>query len=217
VSSLVRPEFGPTLPALLRERFGLPPRATIAAVILLVVAAGIVAVAVRPGTPGDAQFVHEGDPEFNMLYTSDMLDRAEPRGTELVRFEGERGPQRVAVTVSPLELRAAGGDVSHAQLPLYASAHIDRLREQFDGFQLVDEGRARVGNSPGYEVTFRAGDQMFGSDVMVVPGEDDARGAALVSLRREVSGPLGEEAHELSAAARSAFRSFAFGRERPDY
>jgi hypothetical protein len=217
VSSLVRPEFGPTLPALLRERFGLPPGATIAAVVVVVVVAGIVAVAVRPGTPGDAQFVHEDDPVFNMLYTSDMLDRVEPQGDELVRFEGKRGPQRVAVTVSPLKLPAAGGDVSHALLPVYASTHADRLREQVDGFQLVDEGRARVGGSPGYEVTFRAGDRLFGSDVIVVPGEDDARGAVLVSLRREVSGPLGEAAHELSAAARSAFRSFAFGRDRPDY
>jgi hypothetical protein len=216
VSSLVRPEFGPTLPALLRERFGLPPRATIAAVVVLVVLAGIVAVAVRPGTPGDTQFVHDGDPVFNMLYTSGMLERVEPQGDELVRFEGERGAQRATVTVSPLELPAAGGDVTHALLPVYASGHADRLREEIPGFQLVEEGRARVGTSPGYEVTFRA-PGLYGSDVVVVPGEDDARGAVLVSLRREVSGRLGAEAHELSAAARSAFRSFAYGRERPDY
>ena len=217
MSSLVRPEFGPTLPALLRERFGLPPRATIAAVVAVVLLAGIVAVAVRPGTPGDTQYVHEGDPEFNLLYTSGMLDRVEPRGGELVRFEGQRGRQRVALTVGALELPAVGGDVSHALLPAFASAHADRLREQFDGFQLVEEGRARVGGSPGYEITFRDGNRLFGSDVIVVRGEDDARGAAMVSLRREVSGPLGKNAQELFAAARSAFRSFAFGRERPDY
>jgi hypothetical protein len=216
VSSLVRPEFGPTLPALLRERFGLPPRATIAAVVVLVVLAGVVAVAVRPGTPGDTQYVHEGEPVFNMLSTAGLFDRVEPQGDELVRFHGERGAQRATVTVRPVELPATGGDVSHALLPVFASAHTDRLREEIDGFQLLEEGRARVGTSPGYEVSFRA-PGLFGSDVVVVPGEDDPRGAVLVSIRREVDGPLGEAAHELSAAARSTYRSFAFGRERPDY
>jgi hypothetical protein len=217
VSSLVRPEFGPTLPTLLRERFGLPPRATIAAVAVLVALGAVVAIAVRPGTPGDTSYVHESEPVFNMLSTSGLLDRVEPQGAELVRFEGERGPQRVSVTVRPLELPATGGDVSHALLPVYASAHEDTLREEIPGFELVEEGRARVGTSPGYEVTFRSGSELFGSDVMVVPGEDDPRGAVLVSLRREVDGKLGEAAQELSAAARSTYRSFAFGRDRPDY
>jgi len=217
VSSLVRPEFGPTLPTLLRERFGLPPRATLAAVAVLVVLGAVVAIAVRPGTPGDTSYVHEGDPVFNMVYTSGLIERVEPQGDELVRFEGERGPQKVSITVRPLELPATGGDVTHALLPVYASAHTDRLREQIDGFQLIEEGRARVGTYPGYEVSFRSGSELFGSDVVVVPGEDDADGAVLISLRREVDGKLGEAAQELGAAARSTYRSFAYGRDRPDY
>ena len=216
--SLVRPEFGPTLPALLRERAGVPPRATIAGVVVLVVLAGIVAVLVRPGTPGDTQLVHEGEPVFNMLYTADQLDRAEPRAGELVRFEGERGDQRVEVTVRPLELPPFEGDVSHALLPTFATRHEQRLSEEYDGFTLTEEGRARVGGSPGYEVSFQAGpesERTFGSDVMVVPGEDDASGAVLISFRRVAGSAIGKDERELVNAARSTFRSFVYGRDRP--
>jgi hypothetical protein len=216
VSSIVRPEFGPTLPALLRRRFGVPERATIALVGVLVVVGGFVAVVVRPGDPGDTHYVYEGDPVFNVSYASDALDRVEPQGDELLRLEGERGPQSVTITVRPLALPSFSGDVSHAGLPIYASEHEERLRAATPGFELVGEGRARVGGSPGYEIEYRAGPpdaRTFGSDVIVVRGEDDAGGAVLLSLRREVTGPLGEEDREFSTVVRSAFRSFAYGRD----
>jgi hypothetical protein len=216
VSSLVRPEFGPSLPALLRERFGVSERVTIALVVLLVVVAGFVAVVVRPGDPGDTHYVYEGDPVFNVSYSSDALDRVEPRDDELLRLEGERGPQSVTITVRPLSLPAFDGDVSHAGLPVYASGHEERLRAATPGFEFVGEGRARVGGSPGYEIEFRSGPpdaRTFGSDVMVVQGEDDADGAVLLSLRRTVTGPLSEDDRRFSTVVRSAFRSFAYGRD----
>jgi hypothetical protein len=213
VSSLVRPEFAPTLPTLLRERFGLPPRATIAAVAVLVALGAVVAIAVRPGDPGDTQFVHEGDPLFNIVYASGLLEPVEPHGDEFFRLEGERGRLTVSIAVRPLPLPAPAGDVSHAFLPLYASEHAERLRGEIEGFELVEEGRARVGGAPGYEIMFRAGEGTSGSDVIVVPSEDDARGAVLISVRREVTGPLSEDARELSTATRAAFRSFTYGRD----
>jgi hypothetical protein len=212
---LVLPEYGPTLPALLRGR--LPAPVTIALVVALVALAGLAAVAVRPGDHDGDQLVHEGEPVFNVLYDADALHRVAARPGELLRLEGRRGPQSATVTVQPLGLPEFSGDVSHAQLPVYAAAHIDALRERFDGFQLTEEGRARVNDAPGYEVSFSSGTnrvRTFGSDVLVVPSEDDSGGAVVISLRREVTGPLREADHEFSGTARKAFRSFRYGRDR---
>ena len=216
----VAPEYGPTLPALLRARRGIPPRVTIAVIVALVVVLGFVMVTVRAGGEHGKHLVHEGEPVFNMVYDDAVLREVRPREGELVRLEGERGRQAVAVTVRPLSLPPFEGDIAHGLLPAYASGHIEDLASQLDGFRLLEDGRARVGESPGYEVTFRAGparNPTFGSDALVIPTEVDARGAVVLSLRRQVDGraELGEDAKELSAIARSAFRSFNYGTERP--
>jgi hypothetical protein len=215
VPSLVQPEYGPPLTVLLRKR-GVPAALTIAVVVALVVVGGLVMLLVRPGDDGE-QLVHEGEPVFNVLYRADDLRPVEPRPGELLRLEGETGRQTAEVTVRPLRLPSFGGDISHALLPTFASGHIDRLREQLPGFRLMSEGRARVNDAPGYEVVFEAGapgDLTQGSDVLLVPSEDETAGAVLISLRRHVTGRLGGPAHELTASARKAFRSFRYGRDR---
>jgi hypothetical protein len=214
--SLVKPEYGPPLTALLRERARVPAAATIVLLAALVVAGGLVMLFVRPGDEGD-QLIHEGDPVFNVLYRPDDLRQATPRGDELLRLEGARGRQSVAVTVRPLGLPDVRGDVTHAFLPVYATAHLEQLRRVYPGFRLLNEGRARVNNAPGYEVAFQAGlpgGRTYGSDVLVVPGEDETAGALVLSLRRRVIGRLGAAGHELTASARKAFRSFRYGRDR---
>jgi hypothetical protein len=210
----VLPEYGPTLPTLLRRR-GVPEQVTIAVVVAAVVLLAIAMVAVRPGIEDAEQLVHEGEPVFNLLYSSGALQEVEPRTGELVRLEGERGRQTVAVTVRPLELPVRRGDVSHVQLPVLASRHADELRREYPGFTLVEEGRARINDAPGYEVTFTAGGT-HGSDVLLVPAEDDARGAVVLSLRREVRGrpELTESEREFAGLGRKAFRSFRYGRDR---
>jgi hypothetical protein len=216
VPSQVQPEYGPPLTVLLRERAGVPAALTIALVVALVAIGALVMLLVRPGDEG-TQLVHEGEPVFNVLYRTEDLRRAPPRAGELMRLEGSTGRQSAAITVRPLTLPAFRGDVSHALLPVFASDHIERLRERLPGFRLVSEGRARVNDAPGYEVVFRfgaPGDLTYGSDVLLVPGEDETDGAVVISLRRHVTGRLGAPAHELTASARKAYRSFRYGRDR---
>ncbi len=217
--SLVQPEYGPTLPALLRDRAGIAPRLTVALVIALVVPFAVVMVLVRPGADDGEQLIHEGNPVFNVLYEPDALRVVDPRPGELLRLEGERGRQSVAVTVRPLSLPPYRGDISHGLLPVFAAEHIDALRARYDRFRLLGEGRARVNDAPGYEVVFRSGPpsaRTFGSDVLLVTGENEGRAAVILSLRREKAGrgPLGERGHEFSNLARKAFRSFRYGRDR---
>lgn len=215
----LKPEFGPALPALLRARFGIRPPVTVAAVLVAVALLGFAMVAVRPGSdPGD-QLLHRSAPEFNLLYDGDRIAPVDSWPGELARLEGEGGRQQVTVTVRPLDLPPFRGDVAHALLPAFAAGHIDRLQAAFPGFDLQEEGRARVNDAPGYEVVFEAGmpgRRLYGSDVLLVPVEDDPRGAVVLSLRREVSGRgrLGERGRELTRAAKRAFRTFRYGLDR---
>jgi hypothetical protein len=216
---VLQPAYGPSLPVLLRDRAGVPPRVTIAAVVALVVLFGIAMAIVRPGAEDGEQWIHEGNPVFNVLYEPDALRVVEPRPGELLRLEGSRGRQSVAVTVRPLSLPPYRGDISHGLLPVFAVQHIEALKARYDRFLLMGEGRARVNDAPGYEVVFRSGPpsaRTFGSDVLLVTAENDARDAVILSLRREKSGrgPLGERGHEFSNLARKAFRSFRYGRDR---
>jgi hypothetical protein len=214
----LRPGFGPPLTAVAHRRLGVPAPVTLAAVAALVLAAGAAMAFVRTGAGEVGEpLVHRGSPVFNVL-ASDAMRPAEPRPGELLRLEGATRRASAVVTVRPLALPPFRGDVPHALLPVVASRHRDALRARVPGFALREEGRARVNDAPGYEVAFggRApGGRLVGSDVLLVPDGVTTAGAVLLSLRREVRGDArGARARQLSAAARSAFRSFRYGEDR---
>jgi hypothetical protein len=176
------------------------------------------ALLVRPRVDGVSQLVHRGEPTFNLTYAGGALHEAEPQGDELARLEGRRGRQAVTITVRPLELPAQGGDVAHGQLPIYASGRIRALEAELDRFQLRDQHRTRINDAPGYEMQFRTGPpgrRTFGTDTLVVPDEEDASGALLLSMRREVDGPvkLSDGEKDFADLASEAYRSFSYGTE----
>lgn len=213
---LVLPQYGPTLPEIARRRFGLRERTT---VVLLLVIAALIALGlfvVRPQVDPLAKYVHHGEPTFNLLYRRSALHKAAPQGSELVRLQGRRGRLTTTIAVEPLTLPPATGDIAHGALPAFASRHIEQLRAGDDTFQLVAEGRARVNGAPGYEVRFRTGPpgkQTFGNDLMILPREDDATGALLVTSRRTITGKptLGKREAALNKASAKAYRSFKYG------
>ena len=214
--TLVRPEFEPTLPALVRRRFGVRERTTIVLLLigLAVLAAGLLLV--RPRVDRISEVVHRDAPAFTLQYRNDLLHSEQPRPGELARLEGRRGRQAVTITVRPLELPARDGDVAHAFLPVYASGHIERLAGELDDFQLRAEHRARVHDAPGYEVRFRTGPRgryTYGSDLMLLPDEEQESGGLLLSLRREIRGraKLSESEEEFADLATEAVRSVRFG------
>jgi hypothetical protein len=214
--TLVRPEFEPTLPALVRRRLGVRERTTIVLVLLALAALAVALVLVRPRVDRIGDVVHRDDPAFTLQYRNDLLHTEPPRPGELARLEGRRGRQSVTITVRPLELPAHDGDVAHAFLPIYASGHIEQLAGQLDRFQLRAEHRARLHDAPGYEVLFRTGPpgrRTFGSDLMLLPGEEEEQGALLLSLRREITGrtKLSEREEEFADLAMQAMRSVRFG------
>ena len=215
--TLVRPEFEPTLPALVRRRLGVRERTTIVLLLAALVLVAVALVLVRPRVDRIAELAHGGDPAFTLQYRNDLLQPEQPRSGELARLEGRRGRQAVTITVRPLELPARDGDVAHAFLPVYASGHIERLAGQLDRFQLRAEQRARVEDAPGYEIRFRTGAPgrfMFGSDLMLIPSEQEEQGGLLLSLRREIRGrvKLSEREEEFADLAFQAMRSVRLDR-----
>jgi hypothetical protein len=212
----VRPEFQPSLPALMRRRFGLRERTTVVLILVAVAAFAVAVLLVRPRVDRIGEVVHRDAPAFTLEYRNDLFQRVEPREGELARVEGRRGRQSVEIAVRPLQLPPFEGDVAHAQLPLYASGHIRDLAAEIDDFELRGEHRARVNDAPGYEVRFRTGRPgrfTYGSDLMLVPNERDGSDALLVTLRREVDGRprLSAREEEFADLAFQAMRSITYG------
>jgi hypothetical protein len=209
---LVLPEYGPTLPELARRRFGWRERTT----VLLLTAVGALIVIglllVRPEVDSQTKYVHHDAPVFNLLYNDGALQQVDPEGDELVRLEGRRGRLSAAIAVEPLTLPAATGDIAHGVLPAYASEHVEALKAELPGFELLNEGRARVNGAPGYEVRFRTG-RTFGNDLMILPSEEDAGDALLVKARRTVTGRprLGKRERAFNKQVAKAYRSFKYG------
>lgn len=213
---LVLPEFRPTLPDLARARFGWRERTTIAVLVAALVLAALALVVVRPRVDNFTQFVHHGDPTFNLVYNNNRLRTVRPQGDEIMRLVGRRGRMQVSIAVEPLRLPPAEGDVAHGLLPAFASEHIDGLRAALPQFALRQEGRARVNGAPGYEIRFSTGPdghKTFGNDLMILPTEEDASGALLVTSRRTIDGSLklGKREASLYNASAKAYRSFKYG------
>ena len=110
--------------------------------------------------------------------------------------------------------------MAHGLLPSYASGHIRTLAGELDRFRLTDQHRTRINDAPGYEVRFISGPAArptLGTDTLLLPDEEESRGAVLLSTRRTVEGglKLNEREKEFADQASEAFRSFAYGTGRP--
>ena len=207
----------PTLAALLERRLGVPVRVTVVVAAVLGLAF-VAALVLRPFVGGDERrLVHRTQPSFNLTYSDAVLRRQPPRPGELARLSGARGTLSVSIAVSPLRLRPYAGNTAFALLPTYAERLADALRRRYPGFQLRDEGRARAGDAPGYQIGFQAVRPRlltFGRELMFVPMEGPAPDAVVVSIRVAKSGARPDEQDQrMIDEGRDAFRSFRFGTE----
>ncbi len=212
----LRPGFGPSLPALVRERFGVAPRTTSVAVtaLLLLMAGGAL---LAWWLSRDPQLVHRGDPVFNLVYDDDALRQADPRAGELVRLEGRRRRVFVAVTVRPLRVPPYRGDVAKGLLPTEAGRYMDGLRERDPTFVVREEGRSTVNESPGYQFAYRTGEpgaHTYWREIFVVPDVQAPRSGVIIRFENRRPRQIGPAGFALVDAAKSAYRSFNFGTER---
>ena len=207
----VRPELGPTLPALVRARFGVPERVTLAAAALLVLGAVALALGFRPGDP-TRQIVHRGAPVFNVLHDGDRVRRVAPRPGELLRLRA-RGRASTAFTVRPAAFARGPGEPS-ARLAIQAERHLAALRRAHPDLAVRELGKARVGDAPGFLVDVRLGPRArrtYLRDVLVLPEDPRAGAAVLLRVEQTVRGRLGPRERLRSEPVRESLRSFRYG------
>jgi hypothetical protein len=214
---LVRPEFQPTLPALLRGR-GRRVTTLVLAVLLALLALPALTRMAGAGEEPPEVLVHR-QPAFSLLVADDDLRQVAPRGDEHLRLEG-RGPRTaVSVSVAPLPRTLGGAEPGLAELPIEADRMIESLERSSDNLVVLAEGRARVNGAPGYQVRHRSGPEgapRFGHDVLLVPAPPlSGPGLRVTLVRRNRGEELGPGDRRIAYAAKRAFRSVRFGTERP--
>jgi hypothetical protein len=218
--SVVREEFGPTLPELLAPRMRRLPRAARVALVALAVAvtAALVWLVMRP-TPGQAAIVVRKPIAFNLI-TTQGVQRVAPRSGELLRLRAAVGAPQT-FTVRPLAIPPYRGDVT-AELTFMASGLIDDMQAHVPGFVLRSEGRARINTSPGYQIVYQVqigGHTGYGRRVLLVPDpgvEAHPRIAADIDLRSARSPAIpNADAVGANGLLKTPLRSFRFGTDRP--
>src|SRR4051812_45093466 len=105
------PDFGPTLPGLLRQRFGIRERVVTIAAVVLVAAIAIAALA-RSYVTAPEHLVYRGGPTFNLQYSGKTLRRVSPQPDELVRLEARKRGLAASITVSKLHVAPYAANVT---------------------------------------------------------------------------------------------------------
>ena len=220
--SVVRPEFGPTLPELLGPRVRALPRAgqvALGALAALVVLA--LGLALLRGRAEERTTVVVREPvAFNLVYPP-ALERVQPIGRETLRLATPRSaadPQSFAVT--PFRMPAYRGDAT-AVLTGMSPNLIARMRRTVPGFVWRADGRVNYNRQPGYEILFQAkidGRTWYGRRTLLVPGGDEPprQGADITLMAaRSDAIPRADAVGSSRGALKTAIRSFRFGTERP--
>jgi len=190
-------------------------------------AAGVVVLAawwvIAGRNAGERSIVVPGAVPFNVTWGREF-ERVREEGALLALVHRRAdGLFLSSFTVRPLTLPPYRGP-SSGFLPLFATFHIDALRDREADFKLVEEGKARVNLVPGYQVVFRAkrpgpaGERTFyGRDVLLVPDVPGARRGVLVQMRTtpasDTPNPPGTGDY---GPLRTPFRSFRLGTEPDD-
>ena len=217
--SVVREEFGPTLPEVLGERLRVPARTiwrVLAALGVLVVLVLVWLAFVR-GTPGQAGVVVRGPATFNLIYT-DALHKVALRQGEALRLQTTAGPPQ-SFAVRPLRLAPYKGDVS-AALTLLSARLIREMAVQYPGFLWRGDGRVNINKQPGYQIVFQArvgGHTTYGKRVLLVAGPDPPPKTGLDITMLSERSPAIPRADAVAANGplKTPYRSLRFGAERP--
>ena len=217
MSSLVRDEYGPTLLELLRGASGPVRLAAWAG------SAVLLAVGVWLGTGGASpRATHEvvrGERTFNLAWSPSRLRRVEVPGA-LFALEGRRGDLLLdSFTVRAVDLpayRGAPGGV----LAVLGARRLEELRRTAPGYRPSNppEGRTRVNDATGYQITWRerrGGRTIYARDVWIVPPVAGDRNGLLVELpTTPAAGTPNADRTGANGALKQPLRTLRFGTER---
>lgn len=216
--STVRPEFGPTLPALLGRRRARGLAGAVLGVVLLVLLVRVVRGDER--LPNDA--IVPGPPAFTLGYQDGLRRVATPPGALLALSTPPGAADPQSMVVRRYVVPPHRGDITSAFLDA-GTTFATQLRAGDASFASRGEGRARVAGLPGYQLLFqvrREGRLIFGKRLVLVPDFEDGDpqpreglDLTLLSARSDVTPNV--DAVGNNGLLKSPLRSLRFGTERP--
>jgi hypothetical protein len=212
---VIKAEYGPTLPQLLARR-PLPVRVAAAALAgLIVLAAALVLIASRED---DTAVLVRTPVTFNLVYGKQWDRVSVPGALVALRNTGAGGLFLDSYTIRDLRLPAYRG-LAGGTLPVYAVRYVRELRSRYRRFEPIAEGRARINNAIGYEVTFRArvGERrLYGRHYLLVDEEPAGNRRGVVIELESTPAAGTPSAIEIGnhGALKTPLRSFRFGEDR---
>jgi hypothetical protein len=210
----VKEQFRPTLPELLTPRWRESPVWVRAAWRALALAVVLIAAAIAIFYPRDPWITHSASPSFSLQYPP-LMHRVTPLPGDYARVVQQSGGELIqSVDVGPLDLGAFTGDVS-AQFPVYAAAYVARLSRTLRGFLEQSEGKTRVGNTPGYWISYQAqleGSLIYGRVIFLVPTPSGSGvGVTIAMLQRPASDVQTPDQVAVNGDLYEPLHTFTFG------
>ena len=222
--SLVRPEYGPSLPELAAPRVRELPRAgrRLLAVLAALVVVALALLAVRGSQSGLHDVLVRKPMAFTLAYKSGV-HRVTPQGDEVLRLEapGSGGAITQTFTARPLTLGTYKGDVTADMLSI-ASTRLAELRNADPNLVYRGEGKARINFIPAYQLSFqtrRNNRLVFGKLFFLAPvtpaNPRPTEGIELELISGLTLAIPSVTAVGANGALKTPLRSFRFGTARP--
>ena len=211
----MKAEYGPTLPQLLAPRHLALRLAAAAIAVAILVAAVAIALSSRPQ---ETLVLIRQPVTLNFIYGPQFDRVARPGTLVALRHESASGLFLDAFAVRDLTLPAYRG-AAGGMLPIYATTYVRTLARRYPGYEFIGEGRARINNAIGYEVTFRARSgtrRLYGRHYLLVEEEPDGRRRGVVLELESTPAAGTPQAGEIGnhGALKTPLRSFRFGEDR---
>ena len=211
---VVKPQYGPTLPQLVRGLPRVAQAAVVALAALLIAAAVAIAVATRP----DETFLIVREPvTFNLAY-GPQLERVSQPGAALALRRDRAGLFLDSYVVRALTLAPYRGAVG-GTLPVFAHGYLERMRRRYGPLELAVEGRTRINNAIGYQLVARArrdGRTLYLRHLLLFPEapEGERRGVVIELESTPAAGTPNAVGVGNAGPLKQAMRSFRFGTDR---
>lgn len=211
---VIKAEYGPTLPQLLAPR-PLAVRVAAAALAALVVLGALFVVLTT--RPDESEILVREPITFNLVH-GDEWTRTQAAGAHVSLRHERDGLFLDSYAIRDLRLPPYRGAAS-GTLPVYATGYVRALRSRYPEFELVSEGRARINNAIGYELTFRArtGERrLYGRHYLLVEEEPEGRRRGVVLELASTPAAGTPTATDIGnhGALKTPLRSFRFGEDR---
>jgi hypothetical protein len=221
VSTVVKPEYGPTLAEITGRRW---PKVRIALIVLGVIVAVWLGVKWFGGSDPRSVVVVKGPVAINVLRNS-QLERIAPYAGEELRLRSTVKGIDQTFAVSPFTIPPYVGLDPGGVMPVFASNEIAKMQAADPKLRIRSEGRTRVNLYPGYVITYdtmKNGELYYGKRLYLWPDVPSPKEGVRIDMLARKGTPKtapfvmpGPNDVGTVGPTKLPLRSFNFGTERP--